>query len=90
VDVDEEDDDEDDDKDGDSVVSRRLDVVLVAPGTDRLAVIKLLKNELGMGVADAKAVIDSAPTVIKQGLVSHLANDLVSKFTAVGAKMKVQ
>ena len=90
VDVDEEEDDEDDDKDGESVVSHRLDVVLVAPGTDRLAVIKLLKNELGMGVADAKAVIDSAPTVIKQGLVSHLAKDLVSKFTAVGAKMKVQ
>jgi len=69
---------------------RLFDVVLVEAGSDRMAVIKLLKKECGMGMADAKAAMDFAPTVIKKGLEKYAAQSLVSQFADVGAKMKVQ
>ena len=44
-----------------SFAKRLFDVALVEAGSDRMAVIKLLKKECGMGMADAKAAMDSAP-----------------------------
>jgi len=41
-------------------------------------------------MADTKAAMDSAPTVIKKGLERDTTQSLVSRFAAIGAKMKVQ
>ncbi len=73
-----------------SFAKRLFDVALVEAGSDRMAVIKLLKKECGMCMADAKAAMDSAPTVIKKGLEKYAAQSLVSQFADVGAKIKVQ
>ena len=55
-----------------------------------MAVIKLLKKECGMGMAEAKAALDSVPTVIKQGIGKYAAQSLASAFSEIGAKMKVK
>lgn len=84
----EEEDDDDDDRNPSA--RRRMDVVLIDAGENRLQVIKLLKKHCGMGAAEAKAVMDSAPAVIKHDVDKDTAQWLVYYFNCVGAKMKVK
>ena len=53
-------------------------------------VIKLAKNELGLGLKDAKAKVEAAPTIIKEAAAKDEAEALKAKFEEVGATITLK
>jgi large subunit ribosomal protein L7/L12 len=62
-----------------------FDVELTSVGGNKIAVIKVVKEVAGIGLADAKALVDSAPKVVKAGLKKEEAEELRKKLTDAGA-----
>ena len=62
-----------------------FDVVLKEIGPNKVQVIKVVKDATGLGLVDAKAVVDGAPKTVKEGLPKDAAEALVAKFKEVGA-----
>ena len=63
-----------------------FDVVLKAAGATKLQVIKVVREVTGLGLKDAKDLVDSAPKTIKEGLSKADAEALQKQLTDVGAK----
>ena len=53
-----------------------FDVVLKAPGANKLAIVKLVKELTGLGLKEAKDMVDSAPSAIKEGIAKADAEGL--------------
>lgn len=66
-----------------------FNVVLEAAGDKKIAVIKEVKNIAGLGLAEAKALVDGAPKVIKEGLPKAEAEALKKQLEDVGATVKL-
>ena len=67
-----------------------FDVVLKAPGASKLAVVKLVKELTGLGLKDAKALVDGAPGVVKEGLAKADAEGLKKQLEEAGAEVELK
>ena len=67
-----------------------FDVELTSFGEKKMDVIKLAKNELGLGLKDAKEKVESAPTIIKEAASKDEAEALKAKFEEVGATITLK
>ncbi|MBN1345049.1 MAG: 50S ribosomal protein L7/L12 [Phycisphaerae bacterium] len=65
------------------------DVVLKAAGDKKIAVIKEVRAATGLGLKEAKAVVDEAPKAVKEGLSKEEAEDLVRKLEEAGATVEI-
>ena len=60
------------------------------PADKKIQGIKLIREILGLGLADAKAFVEGLPKVVKDGLEKPAADELAKKLTEAGAKVKVE
>jgi large subunit ribosomal protein L7/L12 len=67
-----------------------FDVILKAPGGSKLGVVKLVKELTGLGLKEAKAVVDSAPAPIKEGVSKEEAESLKSQLEEAGAEVELK
>ena len=67
-----------------------FNVELKSAGGQKIAVIKILREALGMGLADAKGVADAAPKVVKEGMDKAAADELKAKLEAAGATVELK
>ena len=67
-----------------------FDVVLEAPGQSKIAVIKLVRQITGLGLKDAKDLVDSAPKAIKEGLSKEEAEELKAQLEEAGATVELK
>jgi len=67
-----------------------FDVVLKAAGAQKLAVVKLVKELTGLGLKEAKDLVDGAPSVIKEGLAKADAEGLKKQLEEGGAEVELK
>ncbi len=67
-----------------------FDVVLKSPGASKLAVVKLVKELTGLGLKEAKDLVDAAPSVIKEGVSKDEAEALQKELTEGGAEVELK
>lgn len=67
-----------------------FDVVLASFGDAKMAVIKAAKDALGLGLKEAKAVVESAPATIKEGISKADAEALKAKLEEAGATIEIK
>ena len=67
-----------------------FDVILKAAGGSKLAVVKLVKELTGLGLKDAKELVDNAPSPIKEGVAKDEAEGLKSSLEEAGAEVELK
>jgi large subunit ribosomal protein L7/L12 len=67
-----------------------FDVILKAAGSSKLAVVKLVKELTGLGLKEAKGIVDSAPAPIKEGVSKDEADSLVKSLEEAGAEVELK
>ena len=67
-----------------------FDVELTEVGPNKVKVIKVVREVTGLGLKEAKDVVDGAPKVLKQGASKDEANDIKTKLEAAGAKITIK
>ncbi len=67
-----------------------FDVILVSGGPSKLTVVKIVKELTGLGLKEAKDLVDSAPKAIKEGISKAEADELVAKLKEAGAEVEVK
>ena len=67
-----------------------FDVELVSAGASKVKVIKVVREITGLGLKEAKEVVDGAPKVVKQGASKEEAEDVKAKLEAEGAKVTLK
>ena len=67
-----------------------FDVILTNAGASKLNVIKLVKDVCGLGLKDAKDLVESAPKTIKEGISKEEAEKLAADLKAAGAEVEVK
>ncbi len=67
-----------------------FDVILTAAGQSKLAVVKLVKELTGLGLKEAKGVVDSAPAPIKEGVTKDEAEGLKKSLEEAGAEVELK
>ena len=67
-----------------------FDVVLKDAGANKIQVIKVVRDATGLGLKEAKEMVDGAPKTIKEGASKEEAEELKAKFTEVGAVVELQ
>ena len=67
-----------------------FNIELKSAGGQKIAVIKVLREALGMGLADAKAMADAAPKIVKEGMDKAVADELKTKLEAAGATVELK
>ncbi len=67
-----------------------FDVVLTAPGGSKLAVVKLVKELTGLGLKDAKGLVDNVPSPIKEGVAKDEAEALKAQLEEAGAQVELK
>ena len=67
-----------------------FDVVLAEIGAEKIKVIKAVREITGLGLAEAKALVESAPKAIKEGISKDDAEELKKKLEDVGAKVELK
>jgi large subunit ribosomal protein L7/L12 len=66
-----------------------FDVILKAAGANKLAIVKIVKDLTGLGLKEAKDLVDGAPKAIKEGVDKATAEDLKAKLTEAGAEVEI-
>ena len=67
-----------------------FDVVLKSAGANKLAVIKVAREITGLGLKDAKDLVESAPKTIKEGVAKDEADKIAEQLKAAGAEVEVK
>tara|TARA_B110000240_G_scaffold167935_1_gene190031 strand:+ start:121 stop:498 length:378 start_codon:yes stop_codon:yes gene_type:complete len=67
-----------------------FDVILKAAGGSKLAVVKLVKELTGLGLKDAKGIVDSAPAPLKEGIPKDEAESLKAQLEEAGAEVELK
>ena len=68
-----------------------FDVILKEMGSNKIAVIKEVRGAVpGLGLADAKALVEGAPKTIKEGVTKEEADDIKKKIEAAGGKVEIK
>jgi len=65
-------------------------VVLTSAGEQKIAVMKIVKEALGLGLKDAKDLVDAAPSTLKEGMKKAEASDLKKKIEEAGGKIELK
>ncbi|MEL6557894.1 MAG: 50S ribosomal protein L7/L12 [Bacteroidota bacterium] len=78
------------DGDGDGEEKSSFDVILKAPGGAKLAVVKLVKELTGLGLKEAKEMVDGAPKAIKEGVAKDEADALKKQLEEAGAEVELK
>jgi large subunit ribosomal protein L7/L12 len=78
------------DGDGGEAEKDSFDVVLTAAGGAKLAVVKLVKELTGLGLKEAKEVVDSAPKAVKEGVTKDEAEALKKQLEEAGAEVELK
>ena len=66
-----------------------FDVVLTEAGDQKIKVIKVVRDATGLGLKEAKELVDGAPKTVKEGASKEEAEELKAKFTEVGAVVEL-
>ncbi|MDC7243136.1 MAG: 50S ribosomal protein L7/L12 [Sphaerochaetaceae bacterium] len=69
---------------------KEVDVMLTSFGASKVAVIKVIREITGLGLIDAKKLVDSAPVAVKEKVAEDAAKELVEKLTAAGATVELK
>ena len=75
---------------GGAAAKTEFDVILASFGDAKMAVIKVAKEVLGLGLKEAKEVVEAAPKAIKEGVSEAEANELKAKFEEAGATIELK
>ncbi|MDL5510825.1 50S ribosomal protein L7/L12 [Arenibacter sp. M-2] len=67
-----------------------FDVILKAAGASKLAVVKLVKELTGLGLKDAKDIVDSAPKAVKEGVSKDEAEGIKKSLEEAGAEVELK
>lgn len=67
-----------------------FDVILAEVGAEKIKVIKAVREITGLGLAEAKAVVDGAPKALKEGVSKEDAEAAKAKLEEVGAKVEIK
>lgn len=67
-----------------------FDVVLKAAGAEKIKVIKLVREVTGLGLKDAKEIVDGAPKTLKEAVAKEEAEAMKAKFAEVGAELELK
>ncbi len=71
-------------------VQTAFDVILKSGGQAKLGVVKLVKELTGLGLKEAKAVVDSAPAPLKEGVSKEEAESLKAQLEEAGAEVEIK
>ena len=66
-----------------------FNVVLKDAGANKIAVIKVVRDATGLGLKEAKELVDGAPKTVKEGVAKEEAEELKAKFTEAGAVVEL-
>lgn len=67
-----------------------FDVILASAGQEKVKVIKVVKDATGLGLKEAKALVDGAPKAVKEGVNKEEAEELKAKLEEAGATVEVK
>ncbi|ACA42076.1 50S ribosomal protein L7/L12 [Lysinibacillus sp. fkY74-1] len=67
-----------------------FDVVLASAGAEKIKVIKVVREITGLGLKEAKEVVDNAPKALKEGVSKDEAEEIKTKLEEVGASVEVK
>ncbi len=67
-----------------------FDVMLIAPGDKKIAVIKEVRAITGLGLKEAKALVDAAPKAVKEGVAKDEAEKVQAQLEEAGAQVEVK
>ena len=67
-----------------------FDVVLTDAGDQKIKVIKVVRDATGLGLKEAKELVDGAPKTVKEGVAKEEAEELKAKFAEVGAVVELK
>ena len=67
-----------------------FDVILKSPGGAKLQIVKLVKELTGLGLKEAKEIVDAAPKAIKEGVSKEEANSLKQQLEEAGAEVELK
>jgi len=67
-----------------------FDVILTSPGGAKLQIVKLVKDLTGLGLKEAKAVVDSAPAPVKEGVSKDEAETIKNQLLEAGAEVEIK
>ena len=76
--------------DGAEAESTTVDVVLTAPGDKKIQVIKAVRAATGLGLKEAKALVDAAPKAVKEGLEREEADKLKADLEEAGGEVELK
>jgi large subunit ribosomal protein L7/L12 len=77
-------------EDGGEEESSTVDVVLTAPGDKKIQVIKAVRAATGLGLKDAKALVDEAPKPVKEGIDREEADKLKAELEEAGGEVELK
>ena len=75
---------------GAAAAKTEFDVILASFGDAKMGVIKVAKEVLGLGLKEAKEIVEAAPKAIKEGVSEAEANELKAKFEEAGATIEIK
>lgn len=75
---------------GGAAEKSEFDVVLTAAGGSKMNVIKVVKDITGLGLKDAKAIVDEAPKAVKEGVAKAEAEEMKAKLEEAGATVELK
>jgi large subunit ribosomal protein L7/L12 len=67
-----------------------FNVILKAAGANKLGIVKIVKELTGLGLKEAKDLVDGAPKAIKEGVDKATSEDMKKKLTDAGAEVEIQ
>ena len=67
-----------------------FDVILKSGGANKLQVVKIVKDLTGLGLKEAKDLVDGAPKAVKEGVAKAEADDLAAKLKEAGADVEIK
>ena len=67
-----------------------FDVILVSPGAGKLQVVKAVKDLTGLGLKEAKEVVDGAPKAVKERISKAEAEEIAAKLKEAGAEVEIK
>jgi len=71
-------------------VKTSFDVILIAAGGNKLGVVKVVKDITGLGLKEAKDLVDGAPKPVKEGVSKEDAESIKAQLTEAGAEVEVK
>jgi large subunit ribosomal protein L7/L12 len=77
-------------QEGGAAEKTNFDVVLKAPGANKLQIVKLVKELTGLGLKEAKDIVDAAPKPIKEGLPKDEAESMKKQLEEAGAEIELK